>query len=280
MQSASTAASASAPPEPDLITTERVSTSGRLDAAVADESQSTPPNHSPSRPNDSAPARRWLQTFGIASAAAVLLAWMAAHEQIGTLLRLPSHASMNDDAKMLLSAHINEELLRDFVAQHSRPLPPEKEDPNQVGQFERYVGVPVHVPVHLTQRAGPTHFVGGRIVPIHGGERAAMLQYEVRPSSDGGVQRVTLFVYDPRKMHVGAPNLARRAVGSTEVHVGQTDGYSVAVTQREGVGYAMASDLDPDTSADLVAAVGGAPTASSHRSAESHLSAEDTAVHP
>ena len=41
-------------------------------------------------------------------------------------------------------------------------------------------------------------------------------------------------------------------VGTAEVRVGQADGHSVAVTQRDGVGYAFATDLDPMESAELV----------------------------
>jgi hypothetical protein len=145
----------------------------------------------------------------------------------------------------------NEDLLRDFVAQHSRPLPPEQTDPTQVRQLERYVGVPVHVP-HFAQTQN-ARFVGGRLVPVHGGERAAMLQYELAPSG-GSVQRVTIFVYNPRAVQVGGAHLAPRAVGTAEVRVGQTDGYSVAVREHGGVGYTIASDLDPESSAKLVAA--------------------------
>jgi anti-sigma factor RsiW len=99
------------------------------------------------------------------------------------------------------------------------------------------------------------HFVGARLVPLHGGERAAMLQYEVQGNNGGGVQRVTVFVYDPQKIQIGSAHLAPRAVGTAEVRMGRTDGYSVAVTQHGGVGYTIASDMDPESSASLVAVV-------------------------
>lgn len=189
--------------------------------------------------------RHWRTLLPMASAAALVMAWSAAGKQ-------PVVNGMPDT---MVPAGLSDDLLRDFVAQHSRPVPPEQQDPKQVRQFERYVGVPVHVRQQITQNGGGSaRFVGGRLVPVHGGERAAMLQYEMQ-QPNGGVQRVTLFVYDPRKIQVGGPHLAARAVGTAEVRVGQTDGYSVAVTQRGGVGYAMASDLDPESSANLVAAV-------------------------
>ncbi len=188
--------------------------------------------------------RHWRTFLPLASAAALVLAWGAAARQpvIDGMLNTVVPAGLNDD------------LLRDFVAQHSRPVPPEQQDPTQVRQFERYVGVPVRVRQQITQSGGSARFVGGRLVPVHGGERAAMLQYEMQ-QTNGGVQRMTLFVYDPRKVQIGGSNLAPRAVGTAEVRVGRTDGYSVAVTQHGGVGYALASDLDAESSANLVAAV-------------------------
>lgn len=182
--------------------------------------------------------RHWRTMLPLASAAALALAW-------GTAARQPLAQGGSD---VMRAGFGNEDLLRDFVAQHSRPLPPEQTDPKQVRQLERWVGVPVHVP-QFTQNA---RFVGGRLVPVHGGERAAMLQYEL--SQGAGVQRVTIFVYNPRAVQVGGANLAPRAVGTSEVRVGQTDGYSVAVTQHGGIGYTIASDLDPESSARLVAA--------------------------
>jgi len=182
--------------------------------------------------------RQWRTMLPLASAAALALAWGYAGNQ-PVIRGMPSK---------ITAGPADDTLLRDFVAQHSRPVPPEQQDPKQVRAFERYVGVPVHVP-HFAANA---RFVGGRLVPVHGGERAAMLQYEVQQGAN--VQRVTVFVYDPRKVQVGGINLSPRAVGTSEVRVGQTDGYSVAVAQHRGVGYAIASDLDTDSSANLVAA--------------------------
>jgi anti-sigma factor RsiW len=187
--------------------------------------------------------RHWRTMLPLASAAALVMAWGAASRQ-------PVIHGMPDT---MVPAGLSDDLLRDFVAQHSRPVPPEQQDPKQVRQFERYVGVPVHVP-QFQQNQQNARFVGGRLVPVHGGERAAMLQYEMA-QANGGVQRITVFVYDPRKIQIGGAHLAARAVGTTEVRVGQTDGYSVALTQHGGVGYAMASDLDPESSANLVAVV-------------------------
>ena len=219
-----------------------------LPEVVANEAQSTLDASAGSAAATSNGARRpsalrhWRTMLPLASAAALVMAWGAASKQpVG-------HASDT----MITSSFGNDDLLRDFVGQHSHSLPPEQQDPKQVRQFERYVGMPVRVP----QMGQNAHFVGARLVPLHGGDRAAaMLQYEVQGINGGGVQRVTVFVYDPRKIQIGGANLAPRAIGTAEVRVGQTDGYSVALTQHAGVGYAMASDLDPESSANLVSAV-------------------------
>ena len=193
------------------------------------------PGSAPKRPSM---LRHWRTMLPLASAAALMMAWGAAGKQ----------PVVHGMPETMVPAGLPDDLLRDIVGQHRGPLPPEQADPKQVRQFERYVGVPVHVPQFSNAR-----FVGGRLVPLHGGERAAMLQYEVKQGGD--VQRVTVFVYDPRKIQIGGANLSARAIGTAEVRVGQTDGYSVAVTQHGGIGYAMASDLDPESSANLVSAV-------------------------
>jgi hypothetical protein len=82
-----------------------------------------------------------------------------------------------------------------------------------------------------------------------------MLQYLVGTGDDA--QRVSVLVYDAEKIQVNPvnANLAPRSIGAAEVRVGREKGYSVAATQRAGVGYLLASDLDPDRSAALAAMV-------------------------
>lgn len=183
--------------------------------------------------------RHWRTMLPVASAAALALAWGFAGNQ-------PLAKGTPD---VMRAGFGNDDLLRELVAVHSRPLSPERTDPKDVRALERDVGVPVRVP----QFNHNARFVGGRVLPVRqGSERAAMLQYEI--VQGGGVQRVSVFIYDPRRVQIGGPNLAPRAVGTAEVHVGQANGYSVAVLQHGDVGYALASDLDPDSSAKLVAA--------------------------
>lgn len=186
--------------------------------------------------------RHWRTMIPVASAAALALAWgFAAKQPVVTTSETMGASFVNDD------------LLRQFVAVHSHPIRPEASDPSQVRQFERDVGVPVRFPQKLQ---GNARFVGGRLLPTVNGERAALLQYEVA-QPNGNVQRVSVFVYDPRRVTVGSRNLAPRAVGTAQVQVGRADGVSVAVAQHGQAAYLVASDLDPDSSAKLVAAVDG-----------------------
>ena len=187
--------------------------------------------------------RHWRTMLPMASAAALIMAWGAAGKQPVV------HGA--PDTMVTGDFLAGDDMLRQLVGQHSHALPPEEHDSKKVRNFEQYVGVPVRVP-----QLGPNaHFVGGRLLPMHGvdGARAAMLQYEVQQGA--GVQRGTVFVYDPRKIQVGSARLSPRAVGTAEVRMGQTDGYSVAVTQHGGVGYTITSDMDPESSAELVAVV-------------------------
>jgi anti-sigma factor RsiW len=177
----------------------------------------------------------WQTMVPVATASAVALLWAAAARDT-TSTTTESHAGFGDD------------LLAELVAEHSQPLPPEATNPQAVRGLERYVGVPVQ-PGEFER--GGAHLVGGRVVPWRS-QRAMMLQYVV--GSGDETRRFSVLVYDAQKIQVTA-NLAPRAVGTAEVRVGQEKGYSVAAAQRAGVGYLVASDLDPDRSAQLAALV-------------------------
>ena len=179
----------------------------------------------------------WRTMLPLASAAALALAF-------GSMGRGAATAGGNSDAK---HAGFGDDLLAELINEHSSPLPPERTDPKEVRALEQYVGVPVHP---ATFEKGGARLVGGRILPV-AQQRAAMLQYVI--GTGAGQQRVSVFIYDPNKIQVQGTQLAPRAVGTSEVRVGRANGYSVAITQRDGIGYAVASDLDTDRSAQLAA---------------------------
>lgn len=141
-----------------------------------------------------------------------------------------------------------DDMLADLVAEHSHPLPLDQTNPSAARNLEKYVGVPVH-PARV-EKTGAV-FVGHRVLPLHQ-QRAAMLEYVVGGGDDA--RRVSVLVYDPQRIQVHGPELTPRAIGTARVQVGTVKGYSVAVAERNGVGYAIASDLDADRSAQLAVA--------------------------
>lgn len=179
----------------------------------------------------------WRTMVPLAGAAAVGLAVYGASR--GPLL---NHAAPSATMRASMGA----DLLEELVAEHARPLPPEQTDPAKVRALGQYVGVPVQPARFQAQGA---RLVGGRVLPVHT-ERAAMLQYEI--GLGGDTRRVSVFVFDPRRIKVNDDSM--RAVGN-DVRVTHAQGYSVAVMQRGGVGYAVASDLEEERSAQLAALI-------------------------
>jgi anti-sigma factor RsiW len=178
----------------------------------------------------------WKTMVPLATAAALALVWGAA-------------TRANQPGSTEARAGFGDDLLAELVAEHSQPLPMEAKDIDSVRGLERYVGVPVR-PAMFERPGMNAHLVGARVVPLHS-QRAAMLQYIVQTGT--GTQRVSLIVYDAQKIQIGTANLTPKEVGTAEVRVGLEKGYSVAATQRAGVGYVVASDLDPEQSAKFAA---------------------------
>jgi mycothiol system anti-sigma-R factor len=137
-------------------------------------------------------------------------------------------------------------LVEDMVSLHAQPLPPEVTQQDEVRKFDPFVGVPVEAPKLQTFGA---KWLGGRVLPLRD-SRAAMLQYTI-----AGGHRVTVYVYDPRRVKSSeSRTLQPRMVRNSAVMVGNVRGYNVAATERKGVGYALATDLDEPESLELVTA--------------------------
>jgi anti-sigma factor RsiW len=181
----------------------------------------------------------WRTLVPLATAAAIALVWGAATRG-------------NQTATEARAGVVGDDLLAELLSEQSEPLPAEAVNAQGVRAFERYVGVPVS-PGNF-ERAG-AHLVGGRILsfPMRA-QRAAMIRYVVGSGADE--HHISVLIYDAQKLpEVGRANLAPRAIGTAEVRVGREKGYSVAATQRAGVGYLLASDMDQDQSAQLAAMV-------------------------
>jgi len=186
---------------------------------------------------DSSKIFGWRTMVPLTSAAALAIVW-------GSIAHAPSH----DVSPGVRAAGLANDPLAGFVEMHSRTWPMERTDAVGVRGLEQYVGVPVRPSTFEKKGA---HLIGGRLMPVRD-QRAALLEYRI---GDGvGAQRVSVFIYDPRKIQVGESDaLQPRAVGHAQVRVGRANGYSVAVTQNRGIGYALASDLDEGPSAELAA---------------------------
>jgi len=136
------------------------------------------------------------------------------------------------------------QILDDFAVQHARPLPPEELDPVRITKvFSPIVGVPVR-PIHFADvpMKASWSFAGARLMALRD-EPTATLYYE-----NVGGTRVTVFVFDPNRISVRsscclAPRTIRKNGEDRTVLVGHAKGYSLAVAERDGVGYALSGDL-------------------------------------
>jgi anti-sigma factor RsiW len=104
----------------------------------------------------------------------------------------------------------------------------------------------VHPPALSTFGA---RLLGGRILPVQEQRATAMLQYTL-----AGGHRISIYVYDPRRIATSPSRLHAKVIGNKPVYVGDVRGWSVAAAERPGIGYAIASDLGDDESAELALA--------------------------
>lgn len=136
-------------------------------------------------------------------------------------------------------------IVHELVSLHAQPLPPEVTQPEEIRRFDPFVGVPVEPPKF--QRFG-AKWEGGRMLPLRD-SRAAVLQYSM-----AGGHRISVYVYDPRRVRPESSTLRQRVIQDSPVYVGNVRGYNVAATERRGVGYAVATDLDERENIELIAA--------------------------
>lgn len=152
-------------------------------------------------------------------------------------------AALPTSSAALASQASIDTLLDDLVSQHAHPPQLDVTDPNE----------PLELRPILDQSLRGTSFeddfgatyVGARKTP-----RAGMLQYVKRNKN-----RVTMYVFNTRRVNVRSSKLASRRVGARKVYVGKVKGYPVAASERDGIGYALtADDLSADEASNLVLA--------------------------
>jgi mycothiol system anti-sigma-R factor len=139
-------------------------------------------------------------------------------------------------------------ILDDLIQQHAQPLPPEVTRPDQVALFDPFIGVPVQCATPNKLAPYGATFVGGRMLSVRD-KRAAMMQYKV-----AGNHRVTVYVYDPRRISAESHILRKQNIRNAPVYVGNHGGYDIAAMEKQGIGYALATDLGEPETAELVAA--------------------------
>jgi anti-sigma factor RsiW len=182
----------------------------------------------------------WRSIVPIAAAAAVVMVWAA---------------SANNRPKDVASAQANlygssspasvEKLLEDLVRNHERSTAPQFTEQTLLPQLEPEVGVPVKLP-NFNQYGA--RWEGVSVVPVNN-QRAASFRYRIAG------HRLTVYVYDASRFPVRS-TLKQRLVRDEPVYVGSRHGVSIAATERRnGVGYAVATDLNNDESAELVASI-------------------------
>jgi anti-sigma factor RsiW len=177
----------------------------------------------------------WRTVVPVAAAAALTLVWAGSTSKQQTRHDSPTaHAHLSTA----------DQLLEQLVDHHMAARGPRVTEPALLSQLEPEVGVPLNLP---SLKAYGARWEGANVVPVSN-QHAASLRYTM------GGRRVTLYVYNSTRVPIES-RLTARTVRNEHVYVGSRRGVSIAATEHRGVGYALASDLNDDESAELVAAV-------------------------
>jgi len=177
----------------------------------------------------------WRSVVPVAAAAALTLVWAASTSK----QQAQAEGSFS-------SARLNtaDQLLEELVDHHMNARGPQVTEPALLSQLEPEVGVPLNLP---SLKAYGARWEGANVVPVSN-LHAASLRYTM------GGRHVTLYVYNSTRVPIES-RLTARTVRNEHVYVGSRRGVSIAAAEHRGVGYALASDLNDDESAELVAAV-------------------------
>ena len=185
----------------------------------------------------------WRTVVPVAAAAAIALAFASNKTESKRALAQTSTHPASAQASMANEEQLVEELVR----LHASSPPPEVTEPNLMSQLERQTGLPVRLQPELNRYGA--HWHGGAVVPVKD-QPAASLFYRL----DG--HRLTVYVFDAERVPLRHTRvLEPRVVKNRAVFVGTKRGYSVAAIEHRGVGYAIATDLEPLESAELVASI-------------------------
>lgn len=186
----------------------------------------------------------WSTILPMAAAAGAVLTFNAVTEKTPS----PAASATATEARASVTPDVlsPEQILDQFVDYHVNPGTPAIMEPKLLRQLDPEVGVPVRFPELGNYGA---RWEGGDVVrlPLRG-LNAASLRFQL----DG--HRVTLYVYNSERVPIQR-RLRERSSYREPVYVGYKRGYSIAATERRGVGYAVATDLSDIESAELVASL-------------------------
>jgi len=183
----------------------------------------------------------WLPALAVAASALGGVALVQAqrrHED----QQVPVEIAAVPTSQAAAAAETPEHALNELVAYHAAPPEPQITEPRLVERLAPEVGVPVRYPAGLKQYGAS--WEGAGTVPMNH-QRAALFRYRLSNHP------VTVYVYDATRVPLRAV-LEPRVVHNQSVHVGERHGYSIAAVEQRGVGYAIATDLNDDESAELV----------------------------
>ena len=177
----------------------------------------------------------WRSVVPVAAAAAATLVWAASTS---------TQQAQSREKSAFTQAENADQLLEELVDHHVNAAGPQVTEAALLSQLEPQVGVPLSLPSLKDYGA---RWEGGSVVPVSN-QHAASLRYMMAG------HRVTLYVYNSSRVPIET-RLKPRLVRNESVYVGSRRGVSIAATEHRGVGYAVATDLNDDESAELVAAV-------------------------
>jgi anti-sigma factor (TIGR02949 family) len=180
----------------------------------------------------------WNSILPLAAAAAIALFWSARINNDARTVSTPSKSNATAEAVNV------DQMLEELVNRHIDRQAPDVTRPELLPEYEPEVGVPLRAP-SLAQYGA--RWEGARIVPLRN-QRAASLRYQVSG------HRMTLYVFNSERFPLDT-RLTKRVVRNEPVYTGYKRGYSIASTTRRGIGYAIATDLNEDEGAEIVASL-------------------------
>lgn len=187
-------------------------------------------------------SRRWWRgsapRFGAAAVAVAAAAVLWIGPRSAHIVREPQSTPPEQHATLA-----PEDILDRMIDYHTAPPKPQVTEPKLLPELERDVGVRVPLPSLVQYGA---EWQGGSVVRVRRDQPAAYLRYRTRDHHS-----VTVYVYNASRIPLHA-GLKPRMFREEPVYQGNWRGYSIAAQLRQGVGYAVTTDLDESRSAELV----------------------------